>query len=261
MPYSYQPATKIPAKTNDAHFSAFQMKKKKDALREEERKKNLVLLGIKRKVHRLERTVGLHERLMVALTSGSARELQAVLVRASKAGLRVAAALKLVTKCLEAVYQPRPQFTELDMGIATLLYIFRSRQQGAGPAVRAADPVEEGGGGLHPHHLHRRAQLRGGHEDGGGGQRGRELWAAHRQGEAGVAALLCGTVKDGAGRHGQRQDAVLPLADRDHRWRLRAQAGRYQPRADDPGRRRGGGAGGGAGAERASLVPGHAPGG
>ncbi len=36
MPYLKKPAADIPAKTNDAHFSAVQMKEKKDALREAE---------------------------------------------------------------------------------------------------------------------------------------------------------------------------------------------------------------------------------
>lgn len=124
LPYLNKPITAFPAKINDAHYSAFQMKEKKDAVREEDGRKRLTMLTLKRKVHRHERALGLHERLMVALTSGSARMLQSVLMRACKAGLGVAATLKQVTKCLEGVYRPRPHFTELDMGIASLLYIF-----------------------------------------------------------------------------------------------------------------------------------------
>jgi hypothetical protein len=124
MPYLNQPASAIPAKTNDAHYSPYQMKEKKDAAREEDRRKRLQLLTLKRRVHRQERALGLHERLMVALTSGSARKLQTVLARACEHGLGVAAVLKLVTKCLEGVYRPRPQFTDVDMGIASLMYIF-----------------------------------------------------------------------------------------------------------------------------------------
>jgi hypothetical protein len=124
MPYLNQPATVFPAKTNDAHYSAYQIREKKDAVREEDGRKRLHMLTLERKVHRQERALGLHERLMVALTSGSARMLQSVLMRAWKAGLGLAATLKQVTKCLEGVYRPRPQFTDLDMGIASLLYIF-----------------------------------------------------------------------------------------------------------------------------------------
>ena len=124
MPYLNQPAITIPAKTNDAHYSPYQMKEKKDAAREEDRRQRLQLLTLKRRVHRQERALGLHERLMVALTSGSARKLQTVLARAHQQGLGVAAVLKVVTKCLEGVYQPRSHFTDVEMGIASLMYIF-----------------------------------------------------------------------------------------------------------------------------------------
>jgi hypothetical protein len=124
MPYLNQPASAIPAKTNDAHYSPYQMKEKKDAAREEDRRRRLNLLTLKRRVHRQERALGLHERLMVALTSGSARKLQTVLARASQQGLGVAAVLKLVTRCLQGVYRPQPQLTDVDMGIASLMYIF-----------------------------------------------------------------------------------------------------------------------------------------
>lgn len=134
MPYLNKPAAAIPAKTNDAHYSPVQMKEKKDALREAERQKNLQLLNTKRKVHRRERALGHHERLMVALTRGSARVMQAALVQARRAGHGVVGVLKMVTKCLEGVYTPRGRFTELDMGIATLICIF-----GGGAGAYAAN--------------------------------------------------------------------------------------------------------------------------
>jgi hypothetical protein len=74
MPYLYQPASSIPGKTNDAHFSAYQMKEKKDAIREEHGRKRLLVLSLNRKVHRRDRALDLHQRLMRALTKGSALE-------------------------------------------------------------------------------------------------------------------------------------------------------------------------------------------
>lgn len=134
MPYLYQPASSIPGKTNDAHFSAYQMKEKKDAIREEHGRKRLLVLSLNRKVHRRDRALDLHQRLMRALTSGNARLMQTALVRALNAGHGVVGVLKLVTKCLLGVYRPRLEFTELDMGIASLMYIF-----GGGAAAYAAN--------------------------------------------------------------------------------------------------------------------------
>eukprot|EP00624_Nannochloropsis_granulata_P000425 evm.model.NODE_11708_length_39617_cov_40.337204.3 len=63
---------------------------------------------------------------LTGVTSASCRESisSTVLARASQQGLGVAAVLKLVTRCLQGVYRPRPQLTDVDMGIASLMYIF-----------------------------------------------------------------------------------------------------------------------------------------
>lgn len=124
MPFLKQPAAAINAKMNDAHYSQYQMKEKKDAFREEERRKSLQLLTLGRKVDRQERALGVHDRLLVALTRGSARLMQAALVQARNAGHGVVGVLQMVTKCLEGVYKPRSRFTDRDMGIASLLYTF-----------------------------------------------------------------------------------------------------------------------------------------
>jgi hypothetical protein len=124
MPYLGDPFSKIPTTLNDGHFSQHQMKEKKDSIRDEERKKSLQLLTMKRKVHRHERALGLYDRLLLTLTSGNARLMQATLVQAHKMGRSVAGMLEMATKCLENIYRPRPRFTDLDMSLGMLLYPF-----------------------------------------------------------------------------------------------------------------------------------------
>ena len=124
MPYLGDHFSKIPSTLNDGHFSQHQMKQKKDSIREEERKKSLQLLTMKRKVHRHERALGLYDRLLLTLTSGNARLMQATLVQAHKMGRSVAGMLEMANKCLENIYRPRPRFTDLDMSVGMLLYTF-----------------------------------------------------------------------------------------------------------------------------------------
>jgi len=68
--------------------------------------------------------LGLHERLVMVLTSGNARLMQATLVQAHKMGRSLAGMLEMATNCLHGLYKPRPRFTDVDMSVGMLVYTF-----------------------------------------------------------------------------------------------------------------------------------------
>ena len=225
MPYLNLPASAIPAKTNDANYSPYQMKEKKDAAREEDRRNRLNLMTLKRRVHRGRAVLN---ELQVLLTTSQ---------RAQKTYALGEGALQDVTKKLEEVRELLA-VEGGDLG-ATVSFCLEEVVRESQSALskfcitrgdyklrgKRKDKGEKkgkgGGGGEGDSGAAGGEEEEGGGDEDGSGAAGGEEGGGDKDGSGAAGGEEGGGDKDGSGAAGGRRGGVARVARTKRRVRVR----------------------------------------